>query len=104
MSSTLEGHARQDRRSLELHRAVAAKLRDHPELLAIAHDNLDRWSKMNSRTQPYWDTWREMLKLPLEQLLDVMLEDSERMTALRHTSPFAGILTPAERWAVLDRT
>ena len=104
MSSTLEGHARQDRRSLELHRAVAAKLRDHPELLGIAHDNLDRWSKLESRTQPYWDTWREMLKLPLEELLTLILEDSERMTALRHTSPFAGILDISERRAILQRT
>ena len=103
MSNTAEGHERIDRMSFRLHQAIAAKLRAHPELLAIAHDNLDRWSKLNSRTQPYWDKWREMLALPLEQLLDLMLEDSERMTALRHTSPFAGVLTPKERWAILNQ-
>jgi hypothetical protein len=103
MSGALEGHARIDGISLELHRACAAKLRAHPELLALARENLDRWSKLNSRSQPYWDAWREMLDLPLDQLLDLMVEESERMTALRHTSPFAGVLDIAERRAVLQR-
>ena len=44
MSSALSGHQRLDRRSLALHQAIAAKLRAHPELLAIARENLDRWS------------------------------------------------------------
>jgi hypothetical protein len=96
-----EGHKRLDRISLELHRACAAKLRAHPELLAVARDNLDRWSKLNERTQPYWDTWREMLDLPLDELLALMQEESERMTALRHTSPFAGLLDIAERRRIL---
>ena len=98
-----EGHERIDRISLELHRALADKLRMNPELIAIAHDNLERWSNMGSRAQPYWDTWREMLKLPLDDLLKLTLEESERMTALRHTSPFAGVLDVGERRAMLDR-
>jgi hypothetical protein len=32
-----------------------------------------------------------------------MVEESEAMTALRQATPFAGILTPAERWAIYDR-
>jgi hypothetical protein len=32
-----------------------------------------------------------------------MVEDGERMTALRQSSPFAGILEPSERWAVYAR-
>jgi hypothetical protein len=32
-----------------------------------------------------------------------MEQDGERMTALRQSSPFAGILEPAERWAVYTR-
>ena len=98
-----EGHERIDQMSLELHRAIAEKLRANPQLLAIAHDNLDRWSKMGSRAQPYWDTWRELLKLPLDRLLELLLEESERMTALRHTSPFAGVLDIRERRAILQR-
>src|SRR5690242_19174189 len=35
----LRGHQRVDRRSLEMHRAIAEKLRAHPELLEIALEN-----------------------------------------------------------------
>ena len=50
----LRGHARVDARSLAMHRAIAAKLRARPELIAIAHDNLERWSVSNPRqTSPF---------------------------------------------------
>jgi hypothetical protein len=98
-----QGHRRIERRSLELHRAIAAKLRAHPDLIWIAHDNLDRWSAQGGRSQPYWDAWREILNRPLPEVLELLEEDSERMAALRQATPFAGVLDPAERWAVYDR-
>jgi hypothetical protein len=100
MEEPLRGHQRIDRRSLALHRAIAAKLREHPELIEIARDNLDRWSQSNGRSQPYWDAWREILSRPLPEVLEIMIEESERMTAMRQATPFAGILDPAERWAI----
>jgi hypothetical protein len=99
----LKGHQRLDQRSLALHRAIAEKLRVHPELVQIARDNLDRWSRKSGRSQPYWDAWREILKRPLPEILDLMQEESEKMTALRQATPFAGILEPAERWAIYER-
>ena len=95
-------HDRLERRSLALHRAVAAKLRERPELLAIAFENLDRWSQMGSRSQPYWDTWQSILARPLEEILTVISEDTPRMTELRQSSPFAGVLEPKERWHIYD--
>jgi len=103
MESALTGHQRIDRRSLALHGAIAEKLRADPSLLAIAHDNLDRWSKEGGRSQRYLNAWREILKRPLEEVLALMVEDSEKMTAMRQSNPFAGILTPRERWAIYDR-
>jgi len=100
MSALLTGHQRIDRRSLELHRAIAAKLRAHPERLEIAKDNLARWSASGGRSQPYWDTWREILSRPLPEILELIVQDSESMTAMRQATPFAGILEPAERWAI----
>jgi hypothetical protein len=99
---TLTGHQRIDQRSLALHRAIAGKLRADPSLLAVAHDNLERWSAQKGRSQPYWDAWRDILKRPLDEVLAIMVEESERMTAMRQASPFAGILTPRERWAIYD--
>ena len=103
MSFPLVGHRRIDRRSLELHRAIAAKLQAHPALLEIARDNLARWSSSQGRSQPYWDAWREILGRPLPEILELLGEERERMDAMRQSTPFAGVLEPAERWAVYAR-
>jgi hypothetical protein len=100
MSVPLQGHQRIDARSLALHRAIGEKLRARPELMAIAHDNLERWSKPGNRSQYYWDEWRKILARPLPEILELLGEESERMTALRQATPFAGVLEPAERWAI----
>lgn len=103
MIGALGGHQRIDQRSIALHRAIADKLRADPSLLAVAQDNLERWSRENSRSQPYWDAWREILSRPLDEVLALMVEESERMAAMRQANPFAGILTPRERWAIYDQ-
>ncbi|MGO4879941.1 MAG: hypothetical protein ACLP59_03860 [Bryobacteraceae bacterium] len=103
MGGQFRGHQRIDQRSLAMHRAIAAKLRNDPALMAIAFDNLDRWSQKGGRSQPYLDAWREILKLALPEILTLLEEDSERMTAMRQSSPFAGVLEPAERWAIYDQ-
>ena len=95
-------HDRIERRSLALHRAIAAKLREHPGLIDLAWQNLQRWSATGGGSQPYWNAWREVLKLPLEQVLELLEEDSPKMTQLRQSSPFAGVLEPQERWHIYD--
>jgi hypothetical protein len=103
MSVRLEGHQRIDQRSIALHRAIAGKLRANPELIAIARDNLDRWTPALPRSRPYFDRWREILNRPLAEILELLTEESEPMTALRQATPFAGILEPKERWAIYER-
>jgi hypothetical protein len=103
MRVAYQGHQRIDRRSVALHRAIAEKLRTDPTLLKIAGDNLDRWSTPGSRSQRYWDAWRDNLNRPLSDILDLIVEESERMTELRQSTPFAGVLEPAERWAIYER-
>jgi hypothetical protein len=100
--SVLRGHQRIDRRSLALHRAIAEKLRDRPAMIEIARENLERWSLTGGRSQPYWDAWRELLGRPLPEVLDLLVEPGERMTAMRQATPFAGVLEPAERWAIYE--
>ncbi len=79
---------------------MAANLLAHPERIEIARGNLDRWSAAGSRSQPYFDAWRQILDLPLAEIADLIGEESERMTALRQATPFAGVLEPKERWAI----
>jgi len=103
VGALLQGHARIDRRNLEMHQAIACKLRSHPELLEIARENLARWSARDSRSQPYWDAWREIFTRPVTEVLELIVENSERMTAMRQASPFAGVLDESERRAILER-
>ena len=35
--------------------------------------------------------------------MDLPVEESERMTAMRQTTPFGGVLEPAERCAIYER-
>ena len=95
-------HDRIERRSLALHRAIADKLRAEPELLEIARQNLRNWSALAGGSQPYWDEWRKILNLPLEDLLKLIQEDNPRMTELRQSNPFAGVLEPKKRWHIYD--
>ena len=95
-------HAKVDARSLAMHRAIAEKLRANPALIEIARENLERWSSEPGRSGRYWEAWREILARPLPEVLELIVEDSERMTAMRQTSPFAGVLDPRERWAIYD--
>jgi hypothetical protein len=42
------------------------------------------------------------LEPAVPEILDLLGEESERMTALRQATPFASVLTPVERWAIYD--
>jgi hypothetical protein len=87
-------------RSLALHVAVAAKLRDHPEILARARANLDRWLAEGGRSAPLLERWREILARPAGEVAAFLTDRSEQAAWLRKASPFAGVLTPQERWRI----
>ena len=94
------GHRRIDDRSLAMHQAIGAKLRSRPELLTIARENLSRWRDHAGASLPYLDEWARILDKPLDEVLEMIGQENERMTALRQSSPFAGVLDPRERWAI----
>ena len=96
----VSGHRRQDMRSLRMHEAIAEKLRRDPvPVLAKARANLDRW-RDSSTPSRYLGEWERLLNGPADQLLALLLDESEDAIALRHASPFAGVLTPQERWDI----
>ncbi len=100
MQRELRGHERIDQRSIALHRAIAEKLRANPALLEIARENLARWAPTAGRSLHYLDAWREVLEKPLEEMLGLIVEDTEEMRAMRQNNPFAGVLDPRERLAI----
>lgn len=89
--------------SLALHRAVAAKLRRQPELLATAKETLGRWRAMEpqSAADRYLDAWGTLLEAGLQPTLAMLVEETEWAADLRQCSPFTRVLSQEERAEVL---
>jgi hypothetical protein len=89
-----------DERSLELHRAIAERLRANPELIDHARRNLERWSlqhRDNPTLKACNDEWIDILNTySFEELMSLLLERSDQAQRLRQNSPFPGILSPRE--------
>jgi hypothetical protein len=99
---SVRSHAWIDRRSLALHQAVAAKIEAHPELLERARANLTRWIGRAPRGALL--EWQHLLeRTSIGDLVTLLRSDSETAARLRQSSPFAGLLTPDERQAILRR-
>lgn len=98
------GHSRADARNLHLHRAAFAKLRDEPALLQRCRALLETWlaSPGQQPSRGYLEQWREMLdSWPLEQIAATVLDEASGQ-ALRQCSPLGPVLSPRERWELLD--
>lgn len=95
---------REDRRSLELHRAIAEKLLADPvSSLRRARRNLQRMSALHPGAASLLHEWRRVLSLTPEAIADRLVDPSPHARELRQVTPFAGVLAPAERWAVYRR-
>jgi len=83
--------------SLMLHRAVAEKLRqDAKPVLQIARDNINRWLKKNENSALL--EWQKILEnSTLEEVIKIISQDTDEGQRLRSSSPFAGVLSEAER-------
>ena len=77
------------RKSCWHRRRVLAKARGHITVMA-----------QKPRTRRYADAWFPLLDLPIPALAERLTEFSEERVALRQCTPFAGVLTPQERWQI----
>lgn len=95
-------HQEIDRRALAMHRLVAEKIRQNPALFDKAKLTLARWRQtVCVSSQPYLHEWQLLMNQGVEACLAVAVEDSEHATALRQSSPFAGLLTHQDRFEFL---
>jgi DNA-binding XRE family transcriptional regulator len=103
LEATVEYHpplTREDRRSLVLHRAIAKRLTDNPEpVLALARRNLSRMKERNFGSSPPLREWGVLLDRPLPALVRLLTDPDPWARELRHVTPFAGVLSAAERAA-----
>ena len=96
-------HGNIDQVSLALGRRVAQRLRRKPELLELGRANLSRWSRRNASVVSLlrcYAEWQEILRRPVEDICALLCAETDEAQRLRQNSPFAGILTPAEIWAL----
>ena len=96
-----------DRRSLELHRLVAGKIRQQPELMDLVRDKLDRTlgeSRLSDSCKDALREWQTIFSLKsFEEILEILVEDSDEGQRLRQSTPFSGILSQQERGEVFRR-
>jgi hypothetical protein len=96
-------HRLLDARSLALHCAVARKIQKNPQLLDIARRNIAAAEQRYGAATPGpLRDWKVILRRPWPEIAAVMTELSERSTALRQSSPFAGVLDRTERKRIYD--
>ena len=97
---------REERLDLAFHRAVLRRLLDDPEdVRARGRRNLEHLRRVHAdgAAGAYLDRWAELLEGDLEDLVAALAGLDEDARALRQSTPFAGVVPPAERWAVIRR-
>lgn len=95
----MDPHRLAEQRSLAYHRVVAARMHADPQILERARARIGRWLD-EGRSPFYAAEWERLLAGPVEALGALMVSDTEFARALRQSTPFAGVLTPRERWAL----
>ena len=90
-------------RSLAMHCLIAQKIAANAALLEIARRNLAVWSARYGDSPPRaLEEWRAILKRPWPDIAALITDSGETATRLRQSSPFAGVLTPAERRRIYE--
>ena len=99
----MDPHRRAELRSLSYHRAIAERLATDPAIVVRARTRVSTWQQ-TGEVHPQWAAvWERLLAQPLSLLRAALIEDSEAMAAARQTTPFAGVLSPRERWDLWRR-
>jgi hypothetical protein len=90
-------------RSLAMHCLIARKIEADPRLLTAARGNLEKWiARYGDGVPRALEEWREILDRPWPEIAAVITNADESAVRLRQSSPFAGVLTPAERRRVYE--
>lgn len=91
---------REERRSLALHRVIAARLAADPEaVLAHARRNLATMRRANEdgSAERWFAEWGRLLRGPAAAVIEVLVSRDQHARDLRQVTPFAGVLSDEER-------
>ena len=93
-------HRLSEERSRAYHQVIADRLRGDRTILERARARVDGWIS-SSGTPPFYALqWREVLCRDVEAIAAFLVDDGELARELRQSSPFAGVLSPEERWQI----
>jgi hypothetical protein len=101
MSSLQSDHQLHDLRSLYAHRLVARKLKENPDLLQKAMENLISSQKVADID--VFKEWEVVLRAPIQKICEFIVRPSETVTRMRQSSPFSGFLTEQERQSINEK-
>lgn len=88
--------------SLALHQLAAVRLRSNPGLIEKAKSNLHNWLAENPNVSA-WIEWKTILETKsLENILKLITDETDGGQRLRSSSPFVGLVTAEERWAIIE--
>jgi hypothetical protein len=91
-----------DLRSLALSRAAVERLvGDWPGHVPLVRRDIAAMRAAGSCAELYLARWEALLVAGPETLAATILAGSDEAQVLRSVHPFAGILSPRERWAIL---
>jgi hypothetical protein len=100
-------HRKIEERSLALHREIAVKIQQNPSLLVEVRQRLEQAVGSKRYSESVKGALREWLDIldqkPVSEILELLTDPGEEATRLRQSSPFADVLSEAERRRVLNR-
>lgn len=92
---------REDRRSLALHEAIAQRLVEEPQaVLTRARRTLALTRQRHPGATALCREWDRILRLPPSDIVEVLRDPRSKARELRQVTPFAGVLSTAERTRV----
>ena len=102
LSSANGDLTREDRRSLALHRVIAARFARDPRAVSTkAVRNLKVMRRADDGSAAPWlEEWERLLKGPVSAVIEVLVSHDQRARDLRQVTPFAGVLSDEERRAI----
>ena len=101
----MSDHARIDRQVSAMHRVIADRIRmGDSTILPLAKSNLERWRRQFGGKLPAaYEEWLALLDGDVAVVMAVLEGSDEESIRKRSSSPFTGVLSPAERWEILKR-
>lgn len=101
----MDPHRLAEERSVAYHRAIAARLDLERDVLEAARRRVEGWLAASAGPAPFYARkWAEVLAGEPGAVASFLVERSELADELRQSSPFAGALSPQERWRIWRET